>query len=138
MLHHCRGADMAAMENVSDCRGIPLPVYELTDEAQDLLPSLGCLSHIYPFRVSVIVQMYYYGAVLSRRWVTSFCCSVEIKSVLESPADGVTRMPGIDSVFSCTQEVEGTFHESIRGNVGQSQTDMGAQMPYTVRTACEM
>ena len=60
---------MAAMENISDCRGIPFPVYKLTDETQDLLPSLGYPSHTATFRISYIVQMYYYGAVLSRRSV---------------------------------------------------------------------
>jgi hypothetical protein len=50
MLHHCRGADMAAMEDISDRRGIPLPFYELTDESQDLLPSLGYPGHTAAFK----------------------------------------------------------------------------------------
>jgi hypothetical protein len=65
VLHHRRGADMAALEDISDCRGIPLPFYELTDEAKDLLPSLRYPGHAAAFKLSIIVQMYYYRAILS-------------------------------------------------------------------------
>jgi hypothetical protein len=50
MLHHRRGADITAMEDISHCRGIPLPFYELTDESQDLLSSLGYLGHTAAFK----------------------------------------------------------------------------------------
>ena len=59
VLHHRWRADMAAMEDISDRRGIPLPFYELTDEGQDLLSSLGCPGHAVAFNVLFIVQMYY-------------------------------------------------------------------------------
>jgi hypothetical protein len=59
MLYHCRGADMAAMENVPDRRRVPLLVYELTDEDQDLLSPWGCLGHIAASNKLMIVQMYY-------------------------------------------------------------------------------
>jgi hypothetical protein len=59
MLYHRRRADITAMEDISDRRGIPLPFYELTDEGQDLLSPLGYLGHTATFRTSFIVQMYY-------------------------------------------------------------------------------
>jgi hypothetical protein len=59
MLYYCRRTDVAAMEDVPDCRWIPLPVYEFTDETQDLLSPLGNLGHTAAFKVPIIVQMYY-------------------------------------------------------------------------------
>jgi hypothetical protein len=59
MLHYRRGADMTAMEDVPDCRWISLPVYEFTDEVQDLLSPLRCLGHAATFKVPSVVQMYY-------------------------------------------------------------------------------